>query len=65
VVKCREPNAPKEEPPVPGFELPRLIVVNRPEALGFSEVCAVGFSPDGLRCAATGPGKVVVWDVDV
>lgn len=22
------------------------------------------FSPDGLRCAAAGPGKVVIWDVD-
>ena len=28
-------------------------------------VSAVAFSPDGLRCAAAGPGKVVVWDVDV
>lgn len=28
-------------------------------------ISAVGFSPDGLRCAAAGPGKVVVWDVDV
>lgn len=27
-------------------------------------VNAVAFSPDGLRCAAAGSGKVVVWDVD-
>jgi WD40 repeat protein len=29
------------------------------------QVTALGFSPDGLRCAAAGAGKVVIWDVDV
>jgi WD40 repeat protein len=29
------------------------------------DVTATAFSPDGLRCAAAGTGKVVVWDVDV
>jgi WD40 repeat protein len=29
------------------------------------KVTALGFSPDGLRCAAAGLGKVVIWDVDV
>jgi len=28
-------------------------------------ISATAFSPDGLRCAAAGTGKVVVWDVDV
>lgn len=28
------------------------------------KVSAVCFSPDGLRCAAAGVGKVVIWDVD-
>jgi WD40 repeat protein len=28
-------------------------------------VTALAFSADGLRCAAAGPGKVVIWDVDV
>ena len=27
-------------------------------------VGALAFSPDGLRCAAAGVGKVVIWDVD-
>lgn len=27
-------------------------------------VNAVAFAPDGLRCAAAGTGKVVIWDVD-
>jgi WD40 repeat protein len=34
-------------------------------AWGFAEVLSTCFSPDGLRCAAAGLGKVVVWDVDV
>jgi hypothetical protein len=25
---------------------------------------ALVFSPDGMKCAATSAGKVVVWDVD-
>jgi len=32
--------------------------------VGFKEVLATAFSPDGLRCAVAGVGKVVVWDVD-
>jgi WD40 repeat protein len=34
-------------------------------AWGFTEVLSTAFAPDGLRCAAAGLGKVVVWDVDV
>jgi WD40 repeat protein len=33
-------------------------------AWGIDRLEAVRFSPDGLRCAAAGAGKVVVWDVD-
>lgn len=29
------------------------------------QIAALTFSADGLRCAAAGTGKVVVWDVDV
>jgi WD40 repeat protein len=31
---------------------------------GIEKVLATAFSPDGLRCAAAGLGKVVIWDVD-
>lgn len=34
-------------------------------AWGIDRLEAVRFSPDGLRCAAAGTDKVVVWDVDV
>ena len=34
-------------------------------AWGIGQVFATRFSPDGLRCAAGAPGKVVIWDVDV
>jgi WD40 repeat protein len=34
-------------------------------AWDIGKVQATTFSPDGLRCAAVGAGKVVVWDVDV
>lgn len=41
-------------------------VLNRYDWGLVSEVYALTFSPDGLRCAAAnGAGKVVVWDVDV
>ena len=34
-------------------------------AWGIGPLLAVCFSADGLRCAAAGAGKVVVWDVDL
>lgn len=34
-------------------------------AWNIGRISATAFSPDGLRCAAAGTGKVVVWDVDV
>jgi WD40 repeat protein len=34
-------------------------------AWDIKRVRATAFSPDGLRCAAAGAGKVVIWDVDV
>ena len=34
-------------------------------AWGIDKTTATAFSDDGLRCAAAGAGKVVVWDVDV
>ena len=34
-------------------------------AWNVGRVGALAFAPDGLRCAAAGKGKVVVWDVDV
>jgi WD40 repeat protein len=34
-------------------------------AWGIGPVSALEFSADGLRCAAAGAGKVVIWDVDV
>jgi WD40 repeat protein len=33
-------------------------------AWGIEQVLVTAFSPDGLRCAAAGVGKVVIWDVD-
>jgi WD40 repeat protein len=33
-------------------------------AWGLGEVRSLAFAPDGLRCAAAGSGKVVIWDVD-
>jgi hypothetical protein len=29
------------------------------------KITAITFASDGLRCAAVGTGKVVIWDVDV
>ena len=33
-------------------------------AWGIGRIAAVAFSQDGLRCAAAGKGKVVIWDVE-
>lgn len=32
---------------------------------GLGDVSGLAFAPDGLRCAAAGGSKLVVWDVDV
>jgi WD40 repeat protein len=32
---------------------------------GLKHVDGLAFAPDGLRCAAAGPGTVVLWDIDV
>jgi WD40 repeat protein len=32
---------------------------------GLKDVHGLAFAPDGLRCAATGPRSVVLWDIDV
>lgn len=43
------------------------ILLSRRAAAGTRDREAYGraFAPDGLRCAAAGLGKVVIWDVDV